>query len=172
MELYRGLATCIEALLKGGYAVNSYVLVDIDPFAHAAVPHRIAHLRLQYPHLLPLEVIKDRDFRMPMDIRTISPDFLTTTFPEGVDLLLASHPMLAHHLPRYHRVHSPMGPDVVRHILHLILNLSEAQSEGVGYIWNPSELNPQFANTLSLLGQGTLLDASKCGSGAYRNTRI
>ena len=32
-------------------------------------------------------------------------------------------------------------------------------------------LHPPSANTLSLLGQGTLLDAPKCGSGAYRNTR-
>ncbi len=63
-------------------------------------------------------------------------------------------------------MHTAMGPDVVRHVLHLILHLSEAQPEGVGYTWNSSEPHPPFANTLSLLGQGTLLDATKCGSGS------
>jgi len=43
---------------------------------------------------------------------------------------------------------------------------------GVGYIWNSSELHPPSANTLSLLGQGTLLDASNYGSRTYSNTRI
>ena len=65
-----------------------------------------------------------------------------------------------------------MGPDVVRHILRLIMYLSEAQSEGFGYLWSSFELHPASTTTLSLLGQGTLLDAPKCGSGAYRNTRI
>ena len=107
-----------------------------------------------------------------MDVRAISPELLTTTFPKGMDLLLDSPPMLAHHLPRSHRVHTPMGPDVVRQILHLIMHFFEAQPEGVGYIWNSSDIHPPSANPLSLLGLFTLLDASKCDSGAYRNTRI
>ena len=92
-------------------------------------------LRLQYPHLLPPEVIKDWDSRLPMDIRTISPELFTTIFPEGIDLLLASPPTLAHHLPRSHRVHTPMDPDVVRHILHLILHFSEAHPGWDGDIY-------------------------------------
>jgi len=39
------------------------------------------------------------------------------------------------------------------------------------YIWISSELHPPFEITLSLLCQDTLLDASTCGSGVYRNTR-
>jgi hypothetical protein len=65
-----------------------------------------------------------------MDIHTISPELITTAFPEGVDLLLASPTLLARHLPRSHSVHTPMGPDGVRIILHLIMHLSEAQPEG------------------------------------------
>ncbi len=107
-----------------------------------------------------------------MDVRTTSLELLGATFPEGIDLLLASPPILANHFPVTHRERTPMGPDVVRHIFRLILHLSEAQPEGVGYLWNSSELNPASANTLSLLGQGTVIDASKCGSGAYRNTRF
>ena len=112
--------------------------MDIDPDAHAAFSHRITHLRLQYSHLLPLEVIKDWDSRLPLDVRTISLELLTSTFPEGLDLLLASLPMLSRHLPRSHTVHTAMGPDDVRHILRRILHLSEAQPEGVGYTWNSS----------------------------------
>ncbi len=83
-----------------------------------------------------------------MNVRTISLEILTSTFPEGIDFILASPMMLAHHLPKSHRVHSPWDPDVVRHIMHLILDLSEAQPEGVGYICNSSELHPSSANTL------------------------
>ncbi len=107
-----------------------------------------------------------------MDIRTIFPELLRATFPEGIDPLLASPPMLARRLPRNSRERTPLGPDVIQHILRLILYLSEAQPEGVGYLRNSSELHLASANTLSLLGQGTLLDASQCGSGADRNTRI
>jgi hypothetical protein len=71
----------------------------------------------------------DWDSRLSMDVRTISLELLRATFPEGIDLLLASSPMLASHLPRTHRERTPMGPDVVKHILHLIMNLSEAQPE-------------------------------------------
>jgi hypothetical protein len=134
VELYGGLATGFEDLLRVRYAVNSYVLVDIDPDAHAVVSYRIAHLRLQYPHLLPLEAIKDWDSHLPMGVRTISPELLISNFPERIDLLLASPSMLAHHLTRSHRVYTLMGPGVVRHILYLVLHFSEAQPEDVGYI--------------------------------------
>jgi hypothetical protein len=44
MELCGGLATGFEALLRAGYAINSYVWVDIDPDAHTVVSHRISHI--------------------------------------------------------------------------------------------------------------------------------
>ncbi len=80
--------------------------------------------------------------------------------------------MLARHVPKTHRERTPLGPDVLRHILHLILYLSEAQSEGVGYLWNSSECHNASANTLTLMDQDNLLDAIECGSGAQRDTRI
>ena len=112
-----------------------------------AVSHRITNLRQQFPNLLPPEALTDWDSRLPMDVRTISPELVRATFPDGVDLLLASPPMQAIHLPGTHRDHTPMGPDVVRHILRLTLYLSEAQSEGVGYLWSSSELHPTSATT-------------------------
>ena len=172
VELCGGFATGLKALLGAGYAINSYVWEGIDPDAHTAASHRIARLRLQFPHLLPPETTKDWDSRLPMDVRTIFLELLRATFPEGIYLLLVSPPMLANHLSRPHREHTPSGPYVVQHILRLILHVSEAQPGGVGYLWNSSELHPPSANTLSLLGQDTLLDAPKCGSRAYRNTRI
>jgi len=107
-----------------------------------------------------------------MDVRTISPDLLNVIFPEGIDLILASPPMLATRLSSSNQDHTPPGPDIAPHIIRLILHLSETQPRGVEYIRTSSELNPPSANTLSLLGQGTLLDASKCGLEVYHNTRI
>jgi hypothetical protein len=87
-------------------------------------------MRLQFPHLLPSEAIKDWNSRLPMDVRAISPDLLRAAFPERLDLLLASPPMLKSNLPKTHRECTPMGPDVVRHILHVTMYLSETQPEG------------------------------------------
>jgi hypothetical protein len=109
----------------------------------------------------------DWDSRLPMDIRTISTELLRATFPDGIDLLLASPSMLARHVPETHRERTPVGPDVDRHILHLIMYLSKTHPEGIGYLWNSSECHPA-----SEMGQGNLLDATQCGSGAGRNTRI
>ena len=67
VELCGGLATGLEALLRYGYAINPYAWVDIDPDAHTATSHCIVCLRLQFPNLLPPEVIKDWDSRLPME---------------------------------------------------------------------------------------------------------
>jgi hypothetical protein len=164
VELCGGLATGLEALLKACYAISSYAWVDKDPDAHTAASRRIAYLRLQFSHLLPLEVIQKWVSRLPMDARAISPELFRVKFPKGIDLILASSYVLAVHLSKSKREHTPPGPDIGRHILRLVLHLSETQSGGVGYIWNSFEFHPPSANTLSQLGQGTLLDPSKCGS--------
>ncbi len=101
-----------------------------------------------------------------------SPELLRATFLEGIDLLLVSPPMLARHVPKTHREPTPVGPDVVRHIVHFILFLSETLPEGIGYLWNSSECHPASANTLTLTGQGNLFYVRHCGSRARRNTRI
>jgi len=72
-----------------------------------------------------------------MNARTISPELLRATSPEGVDLLPASPLMLANNLPKTYRAHTPLGPDVVRHILRLILYLSDTSPPPILY---PSDL--------------------------------
>jgi hypothetical protein len=82
VELCGGLATGLEALLRAGYDIDSYVWVDIDIDEHTVVPRRIARLILQFPDLLSQKAIKDWDFRLPIDVRTISPELLRASFPE------------------------------------------------------------------------------------------
>ncbi len=65
-----------------------------------------------------------------------------------------------------------LGPDIGLDIIRLILYLSESQPYGIGYIWSSSEFHPLSSKPLALLGPEYLLDATKCGSGAYCNTRI
>jgi hypothetical protein len=69
-----------------------------------------------------------------MDVRTIFLELLRATFPEGIYLLLVSPPMLANHLSRPHREHTPPGPDIIRHIFRLIMHLSETHPGGIGYL--------------------------------------
>jgi hypothetical protein len=54
----------------------------------------------------------------------------------------------------------------------LILHLSAIQSGEVGFVWSTTQLQPPTSQTLSLLGEGSLIEAQKRGSGAYRATRI
>ena len=49
--------------------------------------------------------------RLPMDVRTISPELLKVTFPEGIDLILANPPVLATHLSSSNIDHAPPGLD-------------------------------------------------------------
>jgi hypothetical protein len=113
-----GLATGLEALLRAGYAISSYAWVDIDPDAHTVASHRIACLRHQFPHLLPPEAIKDWDCRLPMDVPTISPELLNATFPVGIDLILASPPVIVARLFSSNIDHTPStgsGPRPTHH---------------------------------------------------------
>ncbi len=61
-----------------------------------------------------------------MAVRTISPELLSVTLLEGIDLILASPPLLANHLSSSKRDHTPPGPDVGRQIIHLVLHLFES----------------------------------------------
>ncbi len=76
----------------------------------------------------------DWDSRLPMEFRIISPELFRAIFPEGIDFLLASPPIVARHVPKTHKDRTPVGPDVVRHILHLILYFSETPPEGFKYL--------------------------------------
>jgi hypothetical protein len=129
-------------------------------------------LKHRFPHLLPQEAVQDRDSCLSRDVRIISPEILIAAFPKGINLILASPPTPSTQVSNTNKARTPQGPDIGRDIIHLILHLSKSQPDGVGYIWNSSELNPPSPNTMPLLGPGSLLDATKRGLVAYRNTRI
>jgi hypothetical protein len=71
-ELRGGLATELEAFLRSGYLIASYIWADTYPYAHTATSHRLSRLRSKYPRLLPPEAISGWDSRLPMDVRAIS----------------------------------------------------------------------------------------------------
>ncbi len=52
----------------------------------------------RHPLLLPPEAIDGWDTRLPKDARTITPEFFTQAFPDGMDLIITSPPMLPRHL--------------------------------------------------------------------------
>jgi len=127
----------------------------------------------QYPQLLPSEVIRDWYSRLPMDARIISPKVMTQTFPEDIDLILASSPVLSKHLPMTHKNQGPHIPFIAHRISMFIWCLAESQpAEGVGCVWDSTRIYSPTAHTLSLLGQGMLIDAPICDSWAYRNNRV
>ena len=171
-ELYGGLATGLEAILRMGYVVASYTCTDIYPDAQAAVAHRLSRLRVTYPHLLLSEAILNWATTMRMNTGSISHDVFNATLPEGVDIILASPPRMTKHYPNPYRGITPQVPDATQRLAHLILHLVVKQRGGVGFIWSTTKLQPPTPRALSLLGEGSLIEAHKCGSGAYRATRI
>ena len=90
VELSRGMATRLEAILKAGHAVASYTWTDIDPDAHTATSHILARLHNRHPLLLPLEAMAGWDSRLPMDATTSTPELFTHAFPAEVDLIMTS----------------------------------------------------------------------------------
>ena len=126
----------------------------------------------QLSYFIPQEALHGWDSSLPRDIHTISPALLNATFQEGIDLILASPPVLATRAYDPNKDHPLPGPDIARHVTSLVLHISKTHTNGVGSILNSFELHPPSALTMSLMGPGILLDATECGSGAYRNTRL
>ena len=171
-ELCEGLATGLKAFLKAGYTIASSTWVNTDPDAHMAVSHHLSRLRTQYPQLFPPEATQGSDSRLPMDIRSISPEFFTDVIHEGADIILTSPPMIAQHLSMAHRGNTRWGEGAPQRLAQLIQYLNEAQSRGLGFIWDTTKLQLLTPHAASLLGWGFFIEAPKCRLGAYHNTRI
>jgi hypothetical protein len=107
-----------------------------------------------------------------MDIRSISPEFFTNALPEGVDIIIASPPMLLQHLPKSNRGNTLPGKGAQQCLAQLINYLNETELGGVGFIWSTTELQPPSPHVIFLLGEESLVEARKGGSSAYRNTRV
>ncbi len=172
VDLCSGLATGLEAFLRASYTIRRYAWVDTNQDAHIAASQRVMLLKHRFPHLLKQEATQTWDSCLPRDIRVISPATLGAVFPDGVDLILASPPAPCTRVSLTHSARIPHDADTDHDILRLVLHLFASQSDGVGFIWTSPELHPASADTMSRLGPGSILDATKCGSGAYRNTRI
>jgi hypothetical protein len=57
IEIYGGTTTGLEALLKTGHYIQTYIWADTNPYAHTAIQHRLTQLHHQYPAQLPFIAI-------------------------------------------------------------------------------------------------------------------
>jgi len=140
--------------------------------AHTVVFHRLARLSSRHPHLLPPEAAQAWDSRLPVDTRYISPEVFTNAIPERVDVILANRLMMATRLPRAHKGNTCPDQSAPLRPARSIQHLNEAQPGGIDFISDITEIRPSSPHVVSLLGRGYLIDASKCGSGAYRNPQV
>ena len=172
VELCGGIATGLEAAIKAGLSIASYTWADIDPDAHTTTAHRLTRLQSRHPLLLTAEATNGWDTRLPMDARTITPALFTQAFPEEVDIITTSPPMLTQHLPRTPRGNGQPTHATLQQIHRLIRHLASTQKGGIGFIWDTPVRSPLPAHIIAMAGPSTVLNAPKCGSGAHRPTRI
>ena len=124
VELCGGIATRLEAALNAGLSIASNTWADIDPDAHTTTAHRLTRLQSRHPLLLTAEATNGWDTRLPMDAKTITPALFTQAFPEGVDIIMTSPPMLTQHLPRTPRGNGQPSHATLQQIHRLIRHLA------------------------------------------------
>ena len=107
-----------------------------------------------------------------MDTETITPTLFTQAFPVGMDVINTSSPILAQHLPCAHISGIQPAQAALLQLVRLTQHLTTTQPGGFGFIWDISVRTPLPAHVLHLMGPSSVLNASKCGSGAHRPTHI
>jgi hypothetical protein len=68
LELFGGIATGLECVLRNGIRVRKYVYCDTDPVAQRVAAHRMHQLSAQYPALLPHESFAEAFTALPQDV--------------------------------------------------------------------------------------------------------
>jgi hypothetical protein len=68
LELFGGICTGLESVLRNGVRVLRYIYCDTDPIARRVAAHRLHQLSAQYPALFPLECFADAFIALPQDV--------------------------------------------------------------------------------------------------------
>lgn len=58
LELFGGLCAGLDMCLRNGVAIKRYIYVDHDTVVQRVARHRLHHLSMTYPHLLPFSAIE------------------------------------------------------------------------------------------------------------------
>lgn len=72
LELFGGICTGLEMVLRSGVCVLQYIYCDIDPVAQRVAAHRMHHLSAQYPALFPIEAFVSAFTAVPQDVWQIN----------------------------------------------------------------------------------------------------
>jgi hypothetical protein len=76
LELFGGMATGLEMVLRNGIRVIRYLYCDDDCVAQHVAAHRMHHLSSQYPALFLLESFRDAFTAVPQDVWRIDTEAL------------------------------------------------------------------------------------------------
>lgn len=68
VELFGGICTGLESVLRSGLRVLNYMYSDKDPVSQRVAAHRLHQLSAQYPALLPLESFRHAFTALPQDV--------------------------------------------------------------------------------------------------------
>lgn len=87
VEVFGGMATWLEALLRNGLKVSKYIFCDNEPITRKVASHRLSLLQAAYPGQLLATACIDAFSTLPQDVRYIQEAHIQRLGP--VDILIA-----------------------------------------------------------------------------------
>jgi len=139
-----------------------------SPDALAVVTHRIAHLQQQYRNQLPTTVLHEWDTSLQTKTKLITPKGILTSFPDGIDIVLAILPDIPKNISTHPIIHH--HEQTLHHIVRLIHFLHNVQLVRIAYILantSSDELHPHIQPWLT---PNITVDGPP--SATYRKTHI
>ena len=181
VELFGGICAGLEMVLSAGYSVVQYIYSDISEQAQTAAQHRVQLLSMQYPEQFPHSSWEGLFSHLPMDVRDISTEQLTSltkAYPGNRFLLVAGWP--CEDLSAAGKGEGLAGSrsnaffDTVRILGCLQQLLPEPIAyllENIYMLWGNSSATVKhvdFPYISQVLGDCFTADAAQFGSGAHR----
>jgi hypothetical protein len=157
----------MEALLKAGHHIKTYVWADTNPDAYTSLQHPLTQMRERYPRQLPLSSITHRNSLLPLNITHITSTDLQTNFPTGIDIIIAILPTSQPITPKDTSKIRPQELSL-KHIIRLAHFFYTSQTRHMGYILANTPSPNKHPLIQEGLGPAITLDEPPCGSGTYR----
>lgn len=179
LDAFGGLCAGLEMALRNGMRIKQYHYIDCNPASRAIAAHRVEHLMMQYPLLLPPSAVANM-FSLPQDIKLVNTSHLVAAGAANQQdqwLVVAGWPCqdlsAAGKKQGLAGARSALLTELVR-VIGVLQQLQVTHPpayviENVAFQFADSPtLQADYTRVCSIIGQPTVLDAARFGSLAHR----